>query len=167
MTDTLTTDQIAALEMSLSSDTPLYSVSALCVAAPSLIAMAKSFIKHESPAWDANERMNDTVEELIKRAEKAEAERDKFRTIVGRGHWTATVTDNRPKKGLRGIRIKGEYPSKQAALRAAEAAIADGRPDIGTFIHGPTAKAFARFNLPMCDIDALGDIAALLEEVKS
>ncbi|GEM_PF-6722839 len=98
------------------------------------------------------------------RAEKAEAERDKFREIIKRGHWTATVTDNRPKKGLRGIRIKGEYPSKQAALHAAEAAIADGRPNIDTFIHGPTAKSFAHFNLPLCDIDALGDTAALLQE---
>ena len=100
MTETLTAEQLSELEtLAKCVDLDQYNLRicgayhiALNEAAPALIAMAKALLKHESPAWDANERLNDAIEEQIARAEKAEAERDKYRYMAVR---LAKMTEGR------------------------------------------------------------------------
>lgn len=81
---------------------------------------------------------------------------DKIREIAGRGFWSSGVYDHHPKIGPRIIRISGKYPSEGAAVERAKAAIADGRPDIETFIHRESARPSVHFNLTPNDIDEIG-----------
>lgn len=81
---------------------------------------------------------------------------DRIREIASRGHWISGVFDSPPKTGGRIIRIDGEFSTEAEAIAKAEAVIAEGRPNISTFIHRPTAKPSVHFNLSRADQDELG-----------
>jgi len=83
---------------------------------------------------------------------------ERIREIVERGHWSAGVFDSHPKKGGRIIRIDGTFATEAEAVAKANAVIAEGRPDIATFIHQPTAKPSVHYNLSHSDIDELARI---------
>ena len=77
--------------------------------------------------------------------------------ILQRGYWTAGVFDNGPQSGGgRIIRIEGKFDTEAAARDKSQAVIDEGRPNIATFIHKPTARPSVHFNILNKDLDELG-----------
>lgn len=86
---------------------------------------------------------------------------DKITEIARRGHWTSGVFDSGPRTGARIIRVQGEFATEAEAIARVEAVIADGRPNISTFIHKPTAKPSVSYSLSRADVDEIGRALAL------
>jgi len=91
-------------------------------------------------------------------------ETDGLTETAGAGHWTASVTDNwpstrGPNARARVLHVHGTFPSEEAALTAAEAAIASGWV-ADNALHRETAKAHADFNLPQQEINRIGRLSA-------
>ncbi len=82
---------------------------------------------------------------------------DRIIEIIRRGYWTAGVYDNGPQSGGGRItRVEGKFGTEAAAREKSQAVINEGRPNIATFIHKPTARPSVHFNISNKDLDDLG-----------
>jgi hypothetical protein len=87
---------------------------------------------------------------------------DKIREIASRGYWSSGVFDHWPRKGMRIVRVEGKFATEADAIAKANAVIAEGRPNISTFIHQPTAKPSVHFNISHADCDEIGRALAAI-----